>query len=100
MKQIEKECRDWGIGMIAAAALSFMLTYLDIFTGCIALIIGLITLISRQKWNLAMIGCFIILVGSLNILGGILLSSFGWALWGGVQILIGVDTINKYHGNS
>ena len=98
-KDIKSICRDWGIGLIIAGIIPFIFPeLLDIYVGVTALILGIITLIFRQRWNLAVIGTFIILLGATNII--VVLSiqtSYGFLILGILQILIGIGALNEYH---
>ena len=94
-----EECKWWGIGLLIAGLIPFIFPeILDIYIGLIALTLGIITLVSRKKWNLAMIGIFIILVGALNIISVLTFEIEPAFLVGGIiQLLIGIGALNQYH---
>lgn len=96
---IKKEVMWWGIGLIVAGIIPFVFPeLLDTSVGIIALILGIITLILRQRWNLAVIGAFIILLGALNIIATLTYQTqYGFLFFGIIQILIGVGALNQYH---
>lgn len=96
---IKKTCMEWGIGLLIAGIIPFIFSeLLDITVGIIALLLGVITLVFRRSWNIAVIGAFIILIGAWNII--IVLTSqtqYVFLIVGVVQILIGVGALNQYH---
>lgn len=96
---IKKEGMWWGVGLIIAGIIPFVFPeLLDIYVGVIALILGIITLIFRQRWNLAVIGAFIILLGALNIMITLIDQvQWGFLFFGILQIFIGLGALNQYH---
>lgn len=96
---LNKECKWWGIGLIIAGILPFVFQGIfDISVGIIALLLGVITLVFRKKWNLAVIGAFIILIGALNIITVLTIQAqYAFLIGGIVQILIGIGALNTYH---
>jgi hypothetical protein len=99
IEETKKICLQWGIGLIIAGIIPFLFQGIfDTTVGVIALLIGVITLVFRKKWNMAMIGAFIILIGIYNII--IVLTSqtqYAFLIAGIVQILIGIAALNSYH---
>ncbi len=96
---VKEECKWWGIGLIIAGIIPFIFPeILDVATGVIVLILGIITLIFRQRWNLALIGVLIILIGVVNIIGTLIVQEqYEFLFLGIIQLLIGIDALNKYH---
>ena len=96
---IKNEGMWWGIGLIIAGIIPFVFPeLLDVYVGVIALILGIITLIFRQRWNLAVIGAFIILLGALNIIITLIDQvQWGFLFFGILQIFIGLGALNQYH---
>ena len=96
---IKNEGMWWGIGLIIAGIIPFVFPeLLDVYVGVIALILGIITLIFRQRWNLAVIGAFIILLGASNIIMTLIDQvQWGFLFFGILQIFIGLGALNQYH---
>ena len=96
---IKKESMWWGVGLIIAGIIPFVFPeVLDIYVGVIALILGIVTLIFRQRWNLAVIGAFIVLLGALNIIITLIDQvQYGFLFFGVIQIFIGLGALNQYH---
>lgn len=96
---MQKEYLWWGIGLIIAGIIPFIFPeVLDLYVGVIALILGIITLVFRQRWNLAVIGAFILLVGAFNIISTLIVQEqYAFLFLGMLQIFIGVGALNRYH---
>jgi len=96
---IKEECKWWGICLIIAGIIPFVFPEtLDIYIGIIVLILGVITLLFRQRWNFALIGAFIILLGALNIIITLTYQEqYAFLFLGIIQILIGIGALNQYH---
>ena len=96
---VKEECKWWGIGLIIAGIIPFIFPeILNMVIGVIALVLGIITLIFRQRWNLALIGALIILMGVFNIIAMLIVQEqYGFLFFGIIQILIGIDALNQYH---
>ena len=96
---IKNVCKNWGIGLIIAGIIPFIFQGIfDTTIGIIALLLGIITLVFRKRWNMALIGAFIILIGALNII--IILKTqeqYLFLIAGIIQILIGIGALNEYH---
>ena len=92
--------KEWGIGLIVGGIIPFVFpNVLSTSFGIFAILLGVITLIFRAKWNIALIGGVIILIGAYNIImtlsGNYSYDAFFFV--GIIQILIGIGALNTYH---
>lgn len=91
--EMKEDLKNWGIGLIAIGILSMILSsFLDPFWGGMLVLLGILTLIIRQRGMYIVIGIGLILAGIMNIF------SFSglWVLFGGLQIYWGIKEINKF----
>lgn len=96
---IKDTVKSWGIGLLIIGILPFLIPdLLSIEVGILAIILGVLALVFRAKWIMALVGGVIILIGILNLIV-VLISQDGylWAIIGIIQILIGVGALNEYH---
>lgn len=96
---VKKICKDWGIGLIIAGIIAFLFpNTLSTSFGIFAILLGVIALVFRAKWVIAMIGAVIVLVGAWNIIIVLIYESqYGFLILGIVQVLIGIGALNEYH---
>lgn len=96
---LNNTCMWWGIFLIIASIIQLALPEVfDYFWGIIVLIIGIVTLVFRKRWNLAVIGAMFTLIGAYNIIMVLLTyTTSSFLVAGIVQIVIGLVVLNKYH---
>ena len=92
-------CKGWGIGLIIAGIIPFLFPdTLSTSFGIFAILLGVIALVFRAKWVMALIGAVIILVGAYNIIITLIIEVEGvFLVLGIIQILIGIGALNEYH---
>ena len=54
LTKVQKECKTWGIILLVIGVIVFFTS--GIITGVIVLLLGLLALLFRKDWNLALIG--------------------------------------------
>lgn len=96
---VKKICKEWGIGFIIAGIIAFFFpAILSTSFGIFAILIGVIALVFRAKWVIAIMGAVIILVGAWNIIIVLIYETqYGFLVLGIIQILIGISALNEYH---
>ncbi|MBU2615698.1 MAG: hypothetical protein KKC19_01200 [Nanoarchaeota archaeon] len=95
---VNDTCRNWGIFLIIASIIQFALSNIfDVSWASVVLIIGIITLVFRKSWNLALIGGMFLLVGAMNIIYVLTLQTSVFLVAGIIQLGIGVFVLNQYH---
>ena len=91
--------KQWGIGLIIAGIIPFLVP--DTFStsfGIFAIVLGVVALVFRTKWVLALIGTIITLLGAWNVITTLIIQEQYWFLiLGIIQILIGIGALNEYH---
>lgn len=91
---IKKWCMWWGIGVIIGGLL--LMYFSNMIIGAIILFLGVVTIILRKDWNLAVIGTLIILLGGANLINAITSGEY-FSIWAFFQILIGVWALIEYY---
>ncbi len=94
---IEKKCKSWGIVVIIGGLLTMYFS--NMIVGAIILFIGVVTIILRKDWNLAVIGTLIILLGGVRLIDVIVYDFFGmmYGLFSIILIVGGVYALVKYY---
>src|SRR3989344_715445 len=97
--KVNNLCRNWGIFLIIVSIIQFIfLDIFDVYWAVLVLLVGIITLVFRKSWNLALIGGMFLLVGVYNIITVLLAETLYSFLFGGIiQIGIGIFVLNQYH---
>jgi len=99
-RDVKQVCKEWGIGLIIAGIIPFIFSdVLSTSFGIFAILLGVLSLIFRKKWVLAVIGGVVILLGTYNIIITLIdKEQYGFLILGVIQILIGIGVLNEYHG--
>lgn len=99
-RDVKQVCKEWGIGLIIAGIIPFIFSdVLSTSFGIFAILLGVLSLIFRKKWVLAVIGGVVILLGAYNIIITLIdKEQYGFLILGIIQILIGIGVLNEYHG--
>ncbi len=94
---IEKECKSWGIVVIIGGLLTMYFS--NMIVGAIILFSGVVTIILRKDWNLAVIGTLIILLGGVRLIDVIVYDFFGmmYGLFSIILIVGGVYALVEYY---
>lgn len=92
---IKKELRSWGIGLIVLGVAHLFLKALEPIWGVIIIVIGLFNLLLIRRGMFIVNGIALLLVGILNLVAGAEAKS-GWAAFGILQVIWGVQEIRKF----
>lgn len=101
-KDMVKELRGWGIGLIVMGIISlFLRDILDPVWGIVIIILGILNLIIRHRSMFIVNGIALIAVGVLNIISTVAALSGGsgnyfWPVFGVLQIGWGISEIRKF----
>ncbi len=91
---IKKVCMWWGVGLII---LGMLIMYsANIIIGAIVLMVGVISIVLRKDWNLALIGALIVLLGGTNIIDAVMIEQH-FSYIGLAQILLGIFALKQYY---
>ena len=94
---LQNTCKWWGVGLILAGIIPFLFPEtFDMGIGILAILLGIVTLVFRDRWNLAVVGAFILLIGVWNIIASLLIQEYTFLFGGVIQIAIGVTALNQY----
>jgi hypothetical protein len=98
-RDVKQVCKEWGIGLIIAGIIPFIFPeVLSTSFAVFALLLGVLALVFRKKWVLAVIGAVVILLGAYNIVITLLYPGQDAFLFLGIlQIIIGIGVLNEYH---
>lgn len=91
---VNKDFKWWGIGLIFLGV--FFIWYTNILVGAIVLMVGVVTIVLRKDWNLALIGFLIILLGGTKIIDVVMIEQ-SFSYFGLVLILLGIYSLKQYY---
>ncbi|MBS3076696.1 hypothetical protein J4233_00315 [Candidatus Pacearchaeota archaeon] len=91
---LKENCKWWGIGLIVAGII--LIYFTSMIVGAVLLMLGVVSLVIRKDWNLAIIGAIIILWGEANLMSAMMIEEhFPYIAL--LQILIGVYALIQYY---
>ena len=98
---MKKELCSWGFGLIGIGVVSIVLPeFLDPIWGVILIVMGVLTLVIRQRGMFIVIGIALLMAGIMNIMAGIMnpmgTSLGGWSVFGFFQLYWGAKEICKF----
>ncbi len=95
LSAMRRDLRNWGIGLIGIGIVSIVFSeILDPIWGGLLILLGVLTLIIRQRGMYIAIGIGLLLAGVMNIVA---VGKFGgWMVFGLFQIFIGIQEIRKF----
>lgn len=96
-EDVNKKYKLWGIGLIIWGLI--FIYGINIIIGAIILMMGVITLVLRKDWNLALIGFLIILLGGTKIIDGVMIEQ-SFSYFGLVLILLGAYSLKQYYNSN
>lgn len=103
ISDMRRDLRNWGIGLILIGIVSIVFSeILDPIWGGLLILLGVLTLIIRQRGMYIAIGVGLLIAGVMNIAGSVQTAaaergSFSWwVLFGFFQIFLGVQEIRKF----
>jgi len=93
---METELRKWGVGLMVIGGLSIALSdFLDPIWGGGLIILGILSFLIRHCAMFIVFGCLLVLAGLMNLaFGGV--KSPGWAVFGVIQIIWGVQEFRRF----
>ena len=93
---MEAEIRKWGVGLLIVGGLSIALAgFLDPEWGVGLIILGIMAFAIKHCAMFIVFGCVLLLAGLMNLaFGG--LDSGGWAIFGVLQIIWGIQEFKRF----
>jgi len=95
LSNLKKELRSWGIGLMVLGIVHLFVEALNPAWGIIIIVIGIINMLVIKRGMFIVNGIALLLVGVLN-LAAAAETSYGWAIFGILQIIWGIQEIRKF----
>lgn len=93
---MEQDLRGWGIGLLIMGGLHFVIPILSKEWGMVLIPLGLLSLVIMRRGMFIAIGFSLMLVGTLNLIGGLGNGSSFWLIFGGLQVYWGIKELAKF----
>jgi hypothetical protein len=93
---MSEDLKGWGIGLLILGGLHFVIPFLSPQWGMVLIPLGILALTVKHRGMFIGIGAGLILVGLLNIAGGLSAGTGFWTVFGGFQIYWGIKEIAKF----
>ena len=93
---MKKELRTWGFGLMVLGSVHLFVKFLDPAWGVVIIVIGLLNLLVPKRGMFIVNGLALLFVGIMNIAAAKEAGQGGWAVFGILQIIWGVQEIRKF----